>query len=400
MSNLKKAYKLIMLIIVVSAITFILTSVYLYNKMSNTSVYANSKILDSEFVKKIYTLKQIINSEYLLDVNEEDLIDGSIKGYVEGLGDKYTEYFTKEEMEEFLTETEGNYVGIGIYIIENTEDNTVVILTPIENSPAEKAGLLAGDIIKKVEGIEYTGEDFEKISTEIKGKEGTKVKLTIVRDEKEMDFEVERRKIDLYPIKSELLENNIGYINITSFDDGCAKEFKEVYNKLNKNKIKGLIIDVRNNGGGILDETLEIADYILDKDNTILITKDREGNEEIEKSNKKPIITVPIVVLTNENTASASEILAAALKENGKATIVGETTYGKGLIQELITLSDGSGIKITVEEYYTPNRNKINEVGVVPDVEVSLPDTVENIYNVEEKDDTQLEEAIKILGNK
>ena len=337
---------------------------------------------------------------YLLDVNEEDLIDGSIKGYVEGLGDKYTEYFTKEEMEEFLTETEGNYVGIGIYIIENTEDNTVVILTPIENSPAEKAGLLAGDIIKKVEGIEYTGEDFEKISTEIKGKEGTKVKLTIVRDEKEMDFEVERRKIDLYPIKSELLENNIGYINITSFDDGCAKEFKEVYNKLNKNKIKGLIIDVRNNGGGILDETLEIADYILDKDNTILITKDREGNEEIEKSNKKPIITVPIVVLTNENTASASEILAAALKENGKATIVGETTYGKGLIQELITLSDGSGIKITVEEYYTPNRNKINEVGVVPDVEVSLPDTVENIYNVEEKDDTQLEEAIKILGNK
>lgn len=400
MSRFKSIYKMVMLIIVVAVVTFILTSVFVYNKLGNTSKYANTQIIGSQFVRKIYTLKQLINNEYVGEINEEDLIDGAIKGYVDGLGDEYTEYFTKEEMEEFMTETEGNYVGIGIYMFQDTENNAVVVLSPIENSPAEKVGILPGDIITKVDGIEYTGEDFEKIAAVIKGKEGTKVKITIKRDEKELEFEVERKKIDLYPIKSEMLDNNIGYIKITSFDSGCSKEFKEAYEKLSKNNIKGLVIDLRNNGGGIVEETLEIADQILDKNDIILITKDKDGNEKIEKSNNKPNITVPIVVLTNENTASASEILAGALKENKKATIIGETTYGKGVIQELISLTDGSGLKITTEEYYTPNRNKINKVGITPDKEVSLPEEIESSYNLERKDDTQLKEAIKVLNNK
>lgn len=397
----KKAYKSIMLIIVVALVTFILTSVFLYNKLGTTGKYASSiPGISTELIKKIYSVRAIMDDKYISDINEEDLVNGAIKGYVEGLGDDYTEYFTKEEMEEFKTETEGNYFGIGIYMYQNKEDNTVVILTPIEGSPAEKAGILPGDIIKKVDGVEYTGEDFEKISTYIKGKEGSTVKLEVEREGKILDFEIERRKIDLYPIKSEVLENNIGYINITSFDEDSGKEFKNAYNELNKKGIKSLIIDLRNNGGGIVDEALEIADYILEKNATILITKDRDGNEEIEKSTKKPIIKVPIVALVNENTASASEILTAALKENGKATVVGEKTYGKGVIQELITLSDGSGIKITTEEYYTPNRNKINEVGITPDKEVSLPETVTSSYNIERKYDTQLKEAIRILENK
>lgn len=397
----KKAYKSIMLIIVVALVTFILTSVFLYNKLGTTGKYASSiPGISTELIKKIYSVRAIMDDKYISDINEEDLVNGAIKGYVEGLGDDYTEYFTKEEMEEFKTETEGNYFGIGIYMYQNKEDNTVVILTSIEGSPAEKAGILPGDIIKKVDGVEYTGEDFEKISTYIKGKEGSTVKLEVERKGKILDFEIERRKIDLYPIKSEVLENNIGYINITSFDEDSGKEFKNAYNELNKKGIKSLIIDLRNNGGGIVDEALEIADYILEKNATILITKDRDGNEEIEKSTKNPIIKVPIVALVNENTASASEILTAALKENGKATVVGEKTYGKGVIQELITLSDGSGIKITTEEYYTPNRNKINEVGITPDKEVSLPETVTSSYNIERKYDTQLKEAIRILENK
>ena len=397
MKNSKKIYKSIMLIMVVAIITFILTTTFLYNKLATKSIYAN--ILDSNFVRKIYTLKKIIDSEYISDANEDDLIDGAIRGYVEGLGDEYTEYFTKEEMEEFKTETEGSYVGIGIYMLKNTEDNTIVILAPVENSPAEEAGLLSGDIIKQVDGVEYTGDDFEKVATNIKGKEGSIVKLVIEREGKELEFEIKRKKIDLYPIKEEVLENSIGYINITSFDEGCAEEFKDAYTKLSKSNIKGLIIDLRNNGGGIVDEALEIADYILEKDKVILITKDKSGNEKIEKSTKKPIINIPVVILTNENTASASEILTAALKENEKATIVGEKTYGKGVIQELITLSDGSGIKITTEEYYTPNRNKINKIGIEPNKEVSLPETISSSYNVERKLDTQLQEAIKILTN-
>ena len=399
MNRSKRIYKSIMLIIIVALVTFILTSVFLYNKIGS-SYYLSGKTVDSQLLRKIYALKGIIDSEYITEVNEDDLINGAIKGYVEGLGDEYSEYFTKEEMDEFKMETEGSYVGIGVYMAKNTKDNNIIILAPIENSPAEKAGLLPGDIIKKIDDVAYTGEDFEKVSAYIKGKEGTTVKLEIERDGKEITFNIERKNIELYPIKSEVLENNIGYINIDSFDENTKEKFKDVYTELNKKNIKGLIIDLRNNGGGIVDDALEIADYALEKNKVMLVTKDKTQKEEIEKSKSKPIITQPIVLLVNENTASSSEILVAALKENNRATVVGETTYGKGVIQELITLSDGSGVKITIEEYYTPNKNKINGVGIKPDIEVHLPDGVDSIYNIERKDDTQLQEAIKVLSEK
>lgn len=393
--NFKRFYKNIMLIIVVALITFIITSVFLYKKLGGSS-YAFSGI-SSELIQKIYTAKSIIDSKYIYDVDEKDLINGAIKGYVEGLGDEYAQYFTVEEMEDFKADTEGEYVGIGIYMYKNTVENTIEVLYPIENSPAEEVGIQYGDVLKKVDGIECDGDDFDTISTKIKGKEGTKVNIEIERKGEKISFEVERKKIDLYPIGHEILENNIGYIKLTSFDENCAKEFKTLYNELKKNKIKGLILDLRNNGGGIVDEALEITDYMLEKDDIILITKDKDGNEKIEKSNKKPIVNVPIVVLVNENSASASEIIAGALKENGKATVVGEKTFGKGVIQELISLKDGSGIKITVEEYYTPNKNKINKIGIEPDEKISLPDEVISIYEIDRNYDTQLHKAIEIL---
>lgn len=397
--RLKRIYKSIMLIILVALITFMITSVFMYNKLG-TSKYINIPGLSSKLMSKLYTVKNVLDNKYVSEINEEDLINGAIKGYVAGVKDDYTEYFTKEEMEDFLAETEGNYVGIGIYMYKDTVNNNVVVLYPIKGSPAEEVGLLTGDIIRKVDGVEYNGDDFEEISTYIKGKEGTKVNLEIEREGKILTFEVERRSIELYPVESEVLENNIGYINVTSFDENCAKKFKEAYNELNKSNIKGLIIDLRDNGGGIVDEALNIADYVLEKDEVMLITKDKNEAEEIEKSTEKPIINVPIVILTNENTASASEILAAALRDNNKATIVGEKTFGKGVIQQLIPLSDGSGIKVTTEEYYTPNRNKINKVGIIPDKEVSLPEDVISSSLVEKKDDTQLKEAINILSSK
>ena len=400
-NNLKIFYKSVMLIIIVALVTFIITSTFLYKKLGSGN-YAFNDIngISSELIQKIYTMKSIIDSEYIADVNEKDLIDGAIKGYVAGLGDEYTQYFTVEEMEDFKADTEGEYVGIGIYMYKNTEKNTIEVLYPIENSPAEKVGLKYGDIIKKVDGIEYNGDDFDIIATKIKGKEGSKVKLEIERKGELLSFEVERKNIDLYPMKYEVLENNTGYIKMTSFDENCAKEFKTLYNELNKKNITGLILDLRNNGGGIVEEALEIADYMLEKEDVILITKDKNGNEEIEKSTKKPIINVPVVVLVNDETASASEIIAGALKENGKATIVGEKTYGKGVIQELISLRDGSGIKITIEEYYTPNKNKINKIGIEPDEKISLPDEVISIYEIDRNYDTQLHKALEILKNK
>ncbi len=394
--NSKKIYKSIMLIIVVALVTFIITTVVMYNKFSGTDKYS----VVSENAKlnaKINSIRKVLEKDFLGEIEEEKLIDSAIKGYVEGLDDEYTEYYTKEEMEEFKTETKGNYVGIGIYMIKNTTDNNVVILAPIEGSPAESAGIKSGDIIKKVGDKECTAEDFEVISTYIKGKEGTRVKIQVQRGEETLDFEVERKNIELYPIKSEILENKIGYINVTTFDEGCSKEFKENYDKLEKEKITSLIVDLRNNGGGIVDEALEILDYILDKDSVMMITANKEGKEVIEKAKKKASINMPIVVLVNENTASASEIFVSALKENNKAQIVGTKTYGKGVIQELLTLSDGSGIKITTEEYYTPNKNKINKVGITPDVEIELPENIENIFSLERKDDTQLRRAVDIL---
>lgn len=396
--KIKRIYRVIMLIIVVALITFVLTSAFLYNKLGSSSLFTTTGISssNSEIVKKIYAIKSILDSKYISEINEQDLINGAIKGYVNAVGDDYTEYFTQKEMEDFYSEIEGNYVGIGIYMFQNTTDNTIVVLYPIEGSPAQEAGIQTGDIIRKVNGVEYTGEDFTTIDTAIKGEEGTKVTIEIERAGNTLTFEIERRSIDLYPMESELLSNNIGYIKIQSFDSDCAKEFKTIYENLAKAGIKSLIIDLRNNGGGIVSEALEIADYALDKNKIMLITKDKNGKEEIEKSSKTPIINVPIVILTNGNTASASEILAAALKENNKATIVGEKTYGKGVIQELLKLSDGSGLKVTVEEYYTPNRNQINKIGITPDVEVASPETT--ITEIEQ--DTQLQEAIKILKNK
>lgn len=397
MSKEKKIYRTIMLIIVVALVTFILTTCVMSNNTykkdgSYTNISENLKLNT-----KLNTIKKIINEDFLGEVDETKLTEAAIKGYVEGLDDEYTEYFTKEEMEEFKTETEGNYVGIGIYMLKNTKDNNIIVLSAIKGSPAEEAGLKTGDIIKKVNDKEYTAEKFEKIASDIKGKAGSKVKLEIQRGEETLTFEIERKKIELYPIESEVLENDIGYINISSFCEDCSSKFKENYDKLKKKNIKSLVIDLRNNGGGIVDEALEILDSILDKDSIMLITANKKGEEKIEKAKKKPTIEVPIVVLVNENTASSSEIFAAALKENNKAKIIGTKTYGKGVIQESITLSDGSGIKITTEEYYTPNRNKINKIGITPDIEVDLEEKTKNITEISRDQDTQLKKAIETL---
>ena len=233
-------------------------------------------------------------------------------------------------------------------------------------------------------------------ATKIKGEEGSKVKVEILRGTETLNFELIRENIKVNPVEGKILQNNIGYIKFSSFDENTSEEFKEKYQELEKQGIKSLIIDLRNNGGGIVSEALKIADYILDKDKVILYEVDKNQNEKIEKTKTDPIINMPIVVLTNKNTASSSEILAGALKDYGKAKIVGTKTYGKGVIQQVMTLQDGSGLKITAEEYLTPNRTKINKVGIEPDEEVQLSEELKNKLNIEEKDDTQLQKAIEM----
>lgn len=397
--NAQRIYKMIMLIIIVIITTSLITAFATYQYLRN-NILAIKKGDNTSLEGLEYTLSQFraeLENKYIGEINDEELIDGALKGYVNALGDPYTTYYTKEEMKEIMEETNGNFVGIGVYMTENIKDNVIMIIKPIENSPAEKAGILPGDIITKVNDVEYTGDKLEEASNKIRGEEGTKVKLEIYRNGETKEFEITRKKVVISHITTKVLEDNIGYIAISDFDGNCANEFKTKYKELEKKGITKLIIDIRNNGGGIVDESLEIANTMVEKGSTLLITKDKKNNEDITKATENPIINMPVVVLTNEYSASASEILAGALKDNNKATLVGTKTYGKGIIQELNKLSDGSGLKVTVSEYYTPNHTAINKIGITPDVEVELSVEAKKQLNLEDKDDNQLQKAIEIL---
>lgn len=393
-----RIYKTIMIIAISIFITFMVTSISLYTYFSKNPIITASNSSNKDLSKTIAKYKEILDRYYLGEIDEEKLAEGAIKGYIEGLGDPYTEYISKEEMKDYLDDTMGNFVGIGIYMIKNTEQDKIQVLSTIKGSPAEKEGIQAGDLILTVDGIEYSADDMTTASNNIKGEEGTKVVLEILRGEQKIKFELSRQKVKVNQVEGKVISKNIGYIQFTSFDETTAEDFKAKFEELNKQGIKSLIIDLRNNGGGIVDQALQIADYMTDKDSVLLYEVDKNNNEKIKKAKTEPIINMPIVVLTNKNTASASEILAGALKDLGKAKIVGTTTYGKGVIQQILSLSDGSGLKVTIEEYQTPNKNKIHKIGVTPDVEVQLPDTVENELNVKENEDTQLQKAIEMLN--
>ena len=395
-----RIYKTIMLVILIAFITFLITAIGFYEYYTNggnTGFLIGSSSDNTNIDSELKKYRALIDKYYLGEVNEEDLKEGAISGYIEGLGDEYSEYISKEDMEEYMQDTMGNFVGIGIYMVNDTETNRIMVLSPIKGSPAEKAGILPGDYIMKINGESYTGEDNSIAASKIKGEEGTTVQLEILRGTETLNFERKRENVIVNPVEGKVLENNIGYIEFTSFDENTAEEFKAKFEELQKSNIKSLIIDLRNNGGGLVDQALEIAGYIADKDSVLLYEVDKNNNEEVKKSKKDPIINMPVVLLVNENTASASEILAGALKDLGKAKIVGTKTYGKGVIQELLTLKDGSGLKITSQKYLTPNKTEINKIGIEPDETVELPETVKNILNVEEKDDTQLQKAIEIL---
>lgn len=393
-------YKIIMLVVLVAVITFIATTLFMYKYVGENVKYVQVSSGDKGISNTIAGFRKIIDQKFLGEIDEQKILNETIKGYIKGLNDPYTEYMTKEEMEEFSQDVMGNFTGIGIYLTKDIEKNAVIVISPIKDTPAHKAGILPGDIITKVDGVSYTGEELTEASNKIKGEIGTSVKLEILRDGKTMEFEVTREHIKINHVESKVLENNIGYIEFNSFDEGCSKEFKEKLEELKGKNITALVIDIRNNGGGLVTEALDIADFIVEKDATLLITTDKKGKEEITKAKNDPMINMPVVLLTNSSSASASEILAGALKDNGKATIVGEKTYGKGVIQELLTLTDGSGLKITTNEYFTPNRNKINKVGITPDIEVKLDEKVQGQLVIEGKDDTQLQKAIEILKQK
>lgn len=392
-------YKFILVIVFVVCITAIITFYATFSCMGGShflvpgDVGQDSKENINTIGNALKDFRKLIDEYYIGEIDEQKVVDETIKGYVNGLDDEYSEYMTAEEWEEYQTNALGNYVGIGIYMSQDTAGN-IVIIEPIEGSPAEAAGVKAGDIIVAVNDEDVTGKDTATVAAKVKGEDGSKVTLKIVRDNQYMTLDVERKAIKVYHVKNKMLENNVGYIKLSTFDEGCSDEFKTAFEEVQKNGAQKLIIDLRDNTGGLVDEALKIADMIIPKGKTMLLTVDSKDNKEKTVAQQEPMINLDMVVLVNEYSASASEILVGALKDNQKAKIVGTKTYGKGVIQNVFSLADGSVLKLTTAEYFTPNETKINKKGIEPDVEV---EDVEEPEGVEEIDE-QLNKAIELIN--
>lgn len=354
---------------------------------------------DSSVEKKISEINDLIDKYYYFDVDRDKQEEALYDGIMEGLDDPYSVYYTKEEYADLQEDTSGEYVGIGAVVTMNS-DMRVEIVRPIKNSPAEEAGLKAGDILVQVDDTEITDQELSTVVDMIRGKEGTKAHLKIYRQGESdyLEFDVERRTVENYTVEDEMLDDQVGYIAVTQFNDNTAQEFEDAMDEVQANGAKAAIIDLRDNPGGLLTAVVDMCDYIMD-DGVIVSTKDRDGNVIGEyKDSGKHSVDIPLVVLVNGNSASASEIFSGAMQDSGKARLVGTTTFGKGIVQSVIPLSDGTAVKLTIAKYFTPNGNDIHKKGITPDYEVELPDGKTSAVNIDRADDTQLQKAQEVIA--
>lgn len=350
-------------------------------------------------VNKFNRVKEILKKYFYQEVDENVLLEGAVAGLAEALNDPYTVYFNKDQMKAFMEKSEGSYVGIGISV-NNDENGLLTVVEPFSGSPAAEAGMKQGDKVVSVDGTDVTSfKDENMIISMIKGKEGTKVKITVYRPQegKYIGFELVRKRIKISNIRSEIIDDGIGYIKLNMFDSEIAAYFEKDLDTLLGKGIDGLIIDLRDNPGGSYDQVVAIADRLLPK-GVIVYTEDRYKNKQEKKSDRKEL-DIPLVVLINGNSASASEILAGAIKDMNKGILVGTKSFGKGLVQELKLLEDGSGVKVTVSRYFTPSGNCIQDIGIEPDIKVEMPEKFRGtpVSQVPREQDVQLLTAIDTI---
>lgn len=348
---------------------------------------------------KMEDILEYVDKAYLEDYNKDELYESAYQGLLEGINDPYTVYYNKNQYNAFQENTTGTYEGIGVVVSYKEETKEIMVVSPFIGSPGEKAGLLPGDIIRKVDDKEIQGLSLEEVVSFIKGEGGTGVVLSIYREEEDevLDIEIIRETISIPTVSHEMLENNIGYIQITGFDEVTFDQFMESKKDLENQNMKGLIIDVRNNPGGLLHIVSAIADELMGE-GLIVYTEDKYGNRAEITSDAKKQFNKPLVILVNGNSASASEILAGAIKDSDKGTIIGTTTFGKGLVQRIYELKDGSAIKVTISKYYTPSGKYIHEVGIEPDITVELPEDLKKKLVLEKEEDIQLLNAVEVLS--
>lgn len=344
---------------------------------------------------------QMAERDFLYEADEEVMLEGALKGTLKALDDPYTQFLTKEEFESLMQDTEGSYEGIGVYITAS-DDNKIMIVSPIEDTPAEKAGLKTGDKIIRINSIEYSADQINAAVKVMKGEPGTSVTLTIQRESADgiqdvSDVVVNREKIKIKTIKPAMLGDDIGYIRITTFDMQTANDFETAYAALKKKGIKGLVIDLRFNPGGMINATVAITD-IFTGEGIVTYTKTKSGEIEYFKSDEK-MDDIPIVVLINEGSASASEIMAGAMRDTKRAVLVGKKTFGKGIVQKVQKFgNEGEGIKMTVSEYFTPSGVNIHGIGIEPDITIDLPEDALGYGHEFYETDTQLQKAVEILN--
>ena len=353
---------------------------------------------DPDVQKKLDEINAYIDYLYYFDIDREKQEEALYDGIMEGLDDPYSVYYTAEELAALKEDTSGEYVGIGAVVTQDA-DMLVSIVRPIPGSPAEEVGLQAGDIIVEIDGTQIVDQELTLVVDMIRGTENTSAHIKIYREGEPdyLEFDVPRRVVENVSVNSKMLENNIGYIQVTQFYENTANEFKAAIDEMEASKASGIIIDVRDNPGGVLDAVTDMCSYLMDG-GTIVTTKDKNGRIMSEyTAGEDHSIKIPMVVLINGNSASASEIFAGAMKDTQLAKLVGTTTYGKGIVQSVIPLSDGSGIKITVAKYFTPNGNDIHEIGIEPDYEVELPDGRTNAVNIPYELDFQLQKAEEVI---
>lgn len=366
----------------------------------------------SKLISKIETIAHLSDKYFLNDIDYQKMEDYAAYAMTAALNDPYTQYFDADTFKTYTDDNKGIFVGVGIVVAPNKENNTVEVVAPYEDSPAEKAGILSGDVVVSMDGNSCDASNYSDVIDMLKGNAGESMTLKIKRGDSEpFDVTITREEIHRIAVKSKMLENNIGYIRISDFDIGIAKDFKNQFAQLKENGMQKLIIDLRNNPGGDADAVCSIADYMLPS-GTIMYTMDKNGNKVYTKSSDtitdadgreitdKFSLNVPIAVLVNKGSASASEVLSGSLQCAGRATVIGVTTYGKGVIQSIIPFKDGSGIKITYGKYYFANDKCIQGEGVTPDIVSELPDGInKNIAQLTEQEDTQLKAAVNFLNN-
>lgn len=348
------------------------------------------KLNSDDFDTKMNKLASYIETFYLDDVSEKDMAEGAFKGVVAALGDPYSEYYTEEEYESLMESTSGEYNGIGVSISQKEENGEITIATVFDDTPAKEAGIQEGDVIVAVDGNDMTGKSSQDVVSMIKGKTDGTVTITVMRNGEKLDLQVEIRKVERPTVANHMMDGNIGYIKLSEFDGVSTSQFSEALNELKDQGMEKLVIDIRDNPGGRLDVVCDLLDLFVDKDKLIVYTKDKNGNKQEEYTRYDASVKdIPISIIVNGNSASAAEVFTGVMQDYGLAKIVGTQTFGKGIVQKILDMGDGSAVKLTVSKYYLPNDENIHGQGITPDYVIDADENTE--------EDVQLNKAVEVL---